>query len=164
MKKITLIVATLVASYLLVACNSTPTTTASVIQAPVVQTASVTPTEHYVTRQADEYKQPDYCPKTYESKNSADYLKWLDIDLDAIAKGNDTCGSFSDWFAPNLGNAIDTGATVSQVEKRIDRMVALAEQGKFLSSFEQEMFNRTEDGGAKAVRRYAEDVAGIKDK
>jgi hypothetical protein len=111
-----------------------------------------------LTASADEvppgpaHNEPEYCPKEDDQK---DYLHWLDIDLDAVSKGQGTCGSYTDWFVPNIAGALEAGTPRAAINQRIDRLVELANQGKFLSSYERELFE-VNNGGAAALRSYIE--------
>jgi hypothetical protein len=126
------------------------------------ETAAGTTTTHQATEpttaqpaQLAASPEPDaFCSKPVGS-TANEILTAMDHDLDATAEGKNTCGSFTDYFVPNAADALRAGATKEQINARIQRAVALAEKGKFISSYERELFS---DGGAQAVREYAQSV------
>ncbi len=106
------------------------------------------------TQSVMEVKEDPFCKEPIKFTPQA-ILKAMDHDLDAIEKGGNACGSFSDYFIPNASDAIRAGASRKAVNARIERAVALAAKGKFLSSYEAEIVRRD---GPRAVREYADAV------
>ena len=91
----------------------------------------------------------------FSATNPQVYLKRMDADLDAVERGENPMGSFSDWFAINAGHAFANGASKKEIDARTERLISLAKQGKFLSSYLERLMN---DGGAKAVRDYVSTI------
>jgi len=89
--------------------------------------------------------------ETLESEEPNDpsaLLQILDQDLDAVEQGGDPRGSFTDYFCPTLAKALEAGASRKQVDARINRLIQLADEDKFLSSYQ---INLWEKGGSEAV-------------
>ncbi len=83
------------------------------------------------------------------------YLLYLmDRDLDAVERGENTRGSFSDYFVPNAVKALAAGATKKDIMTRIDRVIALAEKEIYLSGYVAQLMK---EGGPAAVRSYADE-------
>jgi len=81
-------------------------------------------------------------------KNPSFFLLVLDSELSAIEKSQDPYGSFSDYFVPTIHEALDAGVSRIEIQKRINKLVQLANKGYFISSYEEELFK---EGGAKAI-------------
>lgn len=79
-------------------------------------------------------------------------LHLMDRDMDAVENGRNARGSFSDYFVPNMAQAMKAGASKKDVEARLNRAIALAERELYLSSFIAQLM---EEGGPDAVRSYA---------
>lgn len=154
MPKNILTVSFLVVLCLLAACSptSSPTTTASKAKH---QTLTTPPAEVPQLATPGAPEEPTYCTAT---RNSKDYLKLLDIDLNALKQGNDPCGSFTDWFVINLWEGNKAGIPKAELNARVERLIKLAEQGKFLSSYERALY---EEKKAAGIREYIKETAGI---
>lgn len=81
-------------------------------------------------------------------------LRMMDRDLDAVERGENPRGSFSDRFVPIAAEALATGAAKKDVTARIDRVIALAEKEIYLSGFVAQLMK---EGGPAAVRSYADE-------
>lgn len=79
------------------------------------------------------------------------FLFLMDRDLDAVERGENSHGSFTDYFVPNATKALKAGATKKDIDIRINRVIALAEKNIYLSSFVEQLMK---EGGAKAIRSY----------
>lgn len=89
----------------------------------------------------------------YLERDKGFFLYLLDYDLDAVDKGElHPRGRFSDFFVPNLHGALRAGATREEVGARLDRLIALAKRGSYLSGSVKDLMGR---GGAMAIREYA---------
>lgn len=82
----------------------------------------------------------------------------MDFDLDAIEKGEEPRGSFTDYFVVNAGRALEMGASRQEIEARVDRLIALADKGIYLSTFVERL---VKEGGTNAVRQYVKDCIGL---
>jgi hypothetical protein len=108
-----------------------------------------------------EYTQPEYCKevplKPGEARHAWEVpIHAMDVDLDATERDQTTCGFFTDVFVPNAAYALKMGASRAEVKKRVDRLVALADKGKFLSGYEEDLF-KYKNGGSAAIRKYVEE-------
>ena len=81
------------------------------------------------------------------------WLQLMDNDIEAVSRGNEPSGSFTDVFVPNAGEALKLGATRREVNVRIERAVGLAKKGKYISLGMKRMMD---EGGPVAVREYAD--------
>jgi predicted nucleic-acid-binding protein len=114
--------------------------------APVVTSEIVTVSEvAYLNEELRELRE-------YLENDPKFLLHLMDRDLDAVEHGRDARGSFSDYFVPNMAQALKAGASKKDVEDRLNRAIALAERELYLSSFIAQLMN---EGGPDAVRSYA---------
>jgi hypothetical protein len=90
--------------------------------------------------------------REYLGKDPEFFLYLMDYDLNAIERGQEARGSFSDYFVPNAARALKAGASRKDITTRLDRVVTLAEKEIYLSSFVTELM---ENGGPSAVHSYA---------
>ncbi|OGF52224.1 hypothetical protein A3I27_01375 [Candidatus Giovannonibacteria bacterium RIFCSPLOWO2_02_FULL_43_11b] len=90
----------------------------------------------------------------YLEKDPRFLLSMMDRDLNATERGRDARGSFTDYFIPTAVEAIRIDAKKSEVNVRINRVIALAIQGKYLSGYAAQL---TEKGGPDAIRAYADE-------
>ena len=84
-------------------------------------------------------------------------LREIDDSLDAVAR-DDTAAtqeSYTDWFGPTLQDLQKRGVGKWRLQIRINRLLALAEKGKYLSSYEHELVTR---GGMDELRRDASEI------
>lgn len=93
----------------------------------------------------------------FHEKDPKFLLFLLDHELDLVEDKGKTRGSFTDYFVVLLADALKAGAPKNEVFYRVDRLIVLAEQKKFLSSYEENLFM---EGGSKAVREYINDWLG----
>jgi hypothetical protein len=90
--------------------------------------------------------------REYLGKDPEFFLYLMDCDLNAIERGQEARGSFSDYFVPNAARALEAGASRKDIATRLDKVVTLAEKGIYLSSYVAELM---EKGGPSAVHSYA---------
>jgi hypothetical protein len=71
-------------------------------------------------------------------------LREIDDSLDAVERKDEYAiqGSYTDWFVPTLQDLKSRGVGVWRLQTRFDRLVSLAKQGKYLSSYEHDLVNR----------------------
>jgi len=81
-------------------------------------------------------------------KNPNFFLFILDSELSAAEKKQESYGSFSDFFIPTIHEALEAGVSKSEIQKRINRLIQLANNGLFISSYEEKLFK---EGGSKAI-------------
>lgn len=81
-------------------------------------------------------------------QNPQFFLCVLDAELSATEKGQDSYGSFSDFFIPTIHEALKAGVSRLEIQKRINKLTELANKGSFLSSYEEKLFK---EGGIKAI-------------
>lgn len=95
-------------------------------------------------------KERDYLQSfiSYLEKNPDFHLLLIDYELSAIEKGIETYGSFSDYFVLKIHAALEAGVPRSEIQKRINKLVQLANRGNFGSDYEEKIFR---EGGAKAL-------------
>lgn len=79
------------------------------------------------------------------------FLLILDAELEKIKKGEDTFGSFSDFFVPTIDDALKAGASIVAIRQRVNGLLDLAEDGLFLSTFEEDLYKK---GGRRAILEY----------
>jgi hypothetical protein len=66
------------------------------------------------------------------------YLMEVDQALSDSARGRPPIGSVTDWILPAIVDAKTRGATAEEINRRLDRLLELAKEGKQLSSFAYE--------------------------
>ncbi|MBI2003805.1 MAG: hypothetical protein HYS78_02420 [Parcubacteria group bacterium] len=126
------------------------------------QMPTETPVTTLVTTEQHEYLEARVDSLSRELRELREYLeddpnfllRVMDRDLDAAERGEEPRGSFSDYFVPNAAKALEAGATREDVNARIDRVIVLAEKGRYLSSFVSQLMK---EGGPTAVRSYADE-------
>ncbi len=84
-------------------------------------------------------------------KNPEFFLFVLDTELSSAEKSEEPYGSFSDFFVPTINEALNAGVSRLEIQRRIDKLIQLANKGLFVSSYEEELFK---DGGIKAIINY----------
>lgn len=100
--------------------------------------------QEYIIDKNSEVNQTELPPQDPQS-----LLQILDQELTAAEIGVGTNGSFSDYFMPTMLTALRAGASNEAIEKRINKLIKLADDGVFLSSNLRDLY---EEGGAKKVR------------
>jgi hypothetical protein len=86
------------------------------------------------------------------------YLIIADAELNAAENGNQTFGSFTDFFVPILYDGYTRGGVPKEeIKKRIDRAIELAQKGKFISSYQADLYNA---GGEEAIHQYIYEWSG----
>jgi len=103
----------------------------------------------------DKPKADKFCDSPLNQKSAAALLAAMDHDLDQIEQGGNPCGSFTDYFAINAADAITAGASRKEVDRRVARLIALAEKKIYLSGYETEL---AENGGTAEVKKYMDDI------
>jgi len=105
---------------------------------------------------AQDKPQPDkYCDVTVNRKSAVALLAAMDHDLDQIEHKGIPCGSFTDYFAINAEDAITAGASRKDVDRRVARLLALAEKKIYLSGYEAGL---AEDGGTAQIKEYMDNI------
>lgn len=84
-------------------------------------------------------------------ENPLFFLLVIDAELSAAEKGKEGNGSFSDFFVPTIHEALDAGVSRIEIQKRVNRLIKLANNGLFISSYEKELFK---EGGTKKIIEY----------
>jgi hypothetical protein len=84
-------------------------------------------------------------------------LREIDDSLDAVERSEKhmTQGSYTDWFVPTLQDLKSRGVGVWRLQTRVDRLVSLAKQGKYLSSYERDLVTR------EGIEEFKRDAASI---
>ena len=80
-------------------------------------------------------------------------LARLDQCLDAMTEywgDKPGCGSFTDWFQPELARALEVGASKKEIAVRLDRVFSMAKEGKYFSSYLRQIDNE----GPDALQEY----------
>lgn len=81
-------------------------------------------------------------------------LRQMDLALDHVERGEQKLvrGSYSDWFIPKIHDLRKAGVPKNLLQKRINRLIDLAGNGKYYSSSVKETVERE---GFYVFRRYA---------
>ncbi len=83
-------------------------------------------------------------------KNPKLALDLLDVDIQKVEQGREPRGSFTDYVEPMLREVLQNGATSTEVNQRLDKILALAKDGKFYSSF----LYQVNAGGPSELEHY----------
>jgi|GEM_PF-3575866 len=115
----------------------------------------LTEKSNWLEEQYSDLKSQNEKMMEYLQKDPNYYLFVLDREIIAAKNGSMTTGSMTDYFLPIANDALENGASRSQVIERVKTLIDLGKQGKYYSSYLEEMLK--EYGPEESLRIIIKD-------